>query len=364
MRARSVLILVIVLAGFTVAGCGDSGSHQNSDLAPVRARGSRLTAGGNPFFAFGFNYGGRRKSSWPYEFDERGSRRLHRYLAGMERAHQLGANTLRIYLQLFSFIKRSDGHIQARPRALSHLKQVLAKARRLRLRLDVTGNLVWVPGASPKWYDRLPARRRWQVQARFWSIVSRATARSPAVLCYELTSEPTIGTHAKRWYSGRLGGLDFVQLIARKARPGNRAHLAKEWIRTLKSAIRSHDRTHLIGLGLQRLTGKAFAPQNIAPLLDVLLLHLYPRTGHIAQAEHVIHRFAAPGKPLILGETFMLRSNAATQKRFLLDSRPYLSGILTFLGPRQGKGSGLRAALHRANLHQFRSLRGRLIRSG
>ncbi len=341
-----------------------SASPAPSAMPRVQAQGSRLTAAGKPFFAFGFNYGGAAHPRALYSLSDSDHSRVHDYLAGMERARRMGANTLRIYLQLFDFVKRSGGRIEPRPRALANLRRVLSAASELGLYLDITGNLVWLPGAAPDWYDRLPGRQRWRVQARFWEIVSRITAPSPAVLCYELTSEPMIATHATPWYTGHLEGFNFVHVIARDARPANRQQLARAWIRTLTAAIREHDAHHLVGIGLRGVTDGAFAPQNVASLLDVLLVHVYPETGHDREAEATVRAFAAPGKPVVLGETFMLRSSSATQRRFLLGSRRYLSGVLTFypfLRAEQGKTKALTQALYRANLRQFLSLREELM---
>ncbi len=333
-------------------------------MPPIRAHGSQLMADGHPFFAFGFNYSGAGPGRF-YSFRDRSPGALGRYIDGMAAARRMGANTLRIYLQLFDFIERHDGRVELRGRALANLRRVLDAARRLGLYLDLTGNLVWKPGGAPSWYNRLPFRARWLVQARFWSAVSRAAAASPAILCYELTSEPVIAAGAPRWYTGSLGRLNFIQYVVREAGTADPDALAREWIRDLKGVIRRHDPHHLIGLGLLPSTRGPFGPRNVAGLLDVLLVHLYPETGHEARAQRVIRAFASRRKPLLIGETFMLRSNAATQRRFLLASRPYVSGVLSFLSPSQGGSARSRAergasALFRVNLRTFLSLRDRL----
>ena len=107
----------------------------------------------------------------------------------MREARSLGANTLRVYLEIKAFMK---GPTEPEPRTFDALSALLEKAERLRLYLDLTGNLVW--RAPPAWYDELPEQARWAVQARFWRDVARTAGSSPAVLVYELTSEPVIGS--------------------------------------------------------------------------------------------------------------------------------------------------------------------------
>ncbi len=331
-------------------------------MPPIRAHGSQLMADGHPFFAFGFNYAGAGPGRF-YSFRDRSPRTLGRYIDGMAAARRMGANTLRIYLQLFDFIQRHDGRVEVRGRALANLRRVLDAAQRLGVYLDLTGNLVWKPGSAPRWYNRLPFRARWLVQARFWSAVSRAAAASPAILCYELTSEPAIAAGAPRWYAGGLGGFNFIQYVVRDAGTANPGALAREWIRDLRGVIRRNDPHHLIGLGLLPSTSGPFGPRNVAGLLDVLLVHLYPETGHEAQAQRVLRAFASSRKPLLIGETFMLHSNAATQRRFLLASRPHVSGVLSFLPPSgtaRNRSEKKAAALYRANLRTFLSVRDRL----
>jgi hypothetical protein len=355
-----------------IAGCGGSGSSQTSTTTAqppgppmplVQARGSGLVAAGRPFVAYGFNYAGPVPASRVFSFDRAGPERMRRYIAGMRRARDLGANTLRIYLQLSDFIKRTtDGRVEGRPRALANLRRVLRAAERLGLYLDVTGNLVWVPGSAPRWYNRLPYTGRWLIQARFWGLVSAVTAQSSAILCYELTSEPAIGTNARRWYTGRFGGLNFVQLIVRD--PGGRepGALAHQWVTALSGAIRRNDPRHLIGIGLGSSTTGAFAPRNVAGSLDLLLVHLYPKSGQVADAERTLRRFAAPGKPVIIGETLTLRDSPSAQTRFLLGARRYASGFLTFLGsPGAERPSPQAIGVYRANLRGFLAIKRQLV---
>jgi hypothetical protein len=359
-------IFALLLVAGALAGCGSGGASTSTAPPPtipfVRAQGSNLVAGGHRFIAFGFNYAGRNGSRPLYSFADPSAQHLQAYLRALGQARRLGANTMRIYLQLFDFIHRSHGRIRVDQTALAHLRAVLAAAERLHLYLDLTGDLVWVPGSSPRWYDAMGARRRWRVQARFWSAVSRVAAPSPAVLCYELTSAPRIGVDSHTWYTGRFGGLDFTQFVVKHAGGRDPDKLARQWITVLSRAIRSNDSRHLIGIGLSPALQGPFGPANVGRLLDVLLVHLYPHTGHEASSLLIAGSFAAQRKPVILGETAILHDNRATQASFLLRSRRFFDGYLSFFfghGPQQSARTPA-ARFQNATLAQFLGLRSRL----
>ena len=332
-------------------------------MPPVRAEGTELRAGGHRFVAYGFNYWGDSEPDQLYSFACDNDEALERYLAGMEKVRDLGANTLRVYLPLFDFIHRNRGEVRVRRRALANLSKVVAAAERLRIYLDLTGNLVWVPSSAPSWYDAMPARHRWGVQAHFWRAVARTAARSPAVLCYELTSEPAIAASSPAWYTGRFGGFDFIQYMDKDAGRRDQMAIARRWTLVLARAIRDHDRRHLIGIGLLPFVKGPFGAANLQDLLDVLVLHDYPRAGKAASSVRVARAFARYGKPVVLGETAMVLCDEATQRRFLLDARPHLQGFLTFLptsATRRSTSNRIETQL-RKNLAEFRALRPQLL---
>jgi hypothetical protein len=340
---------------------GDSAS---ASMPLVHAHGSELRAGGQPFFSYGFYYLGPASLPPTYSFRDPNEPHLHRYIGDLRSAKDLGADSVRIFLQLFDFVHRSHGHLRVRKHALARYSRVLEAAQRMRLRLDVTGDLVWFPSDAPGWYDKLPARQRWRVQARFWRAVGRAGASSNAILCYELTNEPWVAADSDRWYAGHVDGYWFGQYIVRHAGDRDPARLAREWIRTLTAAIHRHDRRHLIGVGLLPYTQGPFAPQEVARALDLLLVHVYPRTSQANASISTVREFAAQGKPLILGETFMLHDDRNTQDQFLLGSRPYLDGAWSFFnghGPQWQPGNDPAGIAYHRNLDEFLDLRHQLV---
>lgn len=352
----AVLALLAVACLFVTQG---SANAAPSALPQVQRQGSDLVAAGERFRAWGFNYGiGDRYPILSY-FDRPTERRLQRVVADMREARLLGANTLRVYLEIEAFMNGPD---QPERRAFAALAALLDEAERLHIYLDLTGNLVW--RAPPPWYDALPEQARWAVQAQFWRAVARTAQESPAVLVYELTSEPVIGD-AEEWYCGEMGGYTFVQRIVREIDGRDPSELARRWVRLLTDAIRAHDRRHLIGLGMLPLGGP-FGAANVADLVDVLLLHEYPEDGRAREAISLVREFAAHGKPVILGETAPLFAGADAWRSFLSGSRSLVDGYLFFYDGRMpGElGTSIADAWYAAALAQFRQLRPSLERNG
>ena len=336
-----------------------AGSAASSPLPEVHRQGGDLFAAGERFHAWGFNYGlGPRYPILSY-FDHPTQRRLRRVVADMREARSLGANTLRVYLELKAFMSRPE---KPRRRALAALAALLDEAERLHVYLDLTGNLVW--RAPPAWYDALPERARWSVQARFWRAVARTAQDSPAVLVYELTSEPVIHD-AEGWYCGAMDGYTFVQRIVRQTSGRDPSGLARRWIRLLTRAIRAHDRRHLVGIGLLPFGGP-FGPANVADLLDVLLVHEYPEEGREGDAIARVRDFAARGKPVILGETAPLLTTHERWSSFLTGSRGAVDGHLFFYDGRTSHqvGPAPADAWYAAALDRFVDLRRALLAGG
>ena len=227
-----------------------------SPLPGVDRHGSNLVAAGERFRVWGFNYGLRQRYPILRYFDRPSDRRLDRIAADMREARLLGANTLRVYLEIKAFMR---GPNQPKRSALAALAALLDRAEQLHIYLDLTGNLVW--RSAPAWYDALPEQARWTVQAQFWRAVARTAQGSPAVLVYELTSEPVIHD-SEHWYGGALDGYTFIQRIVKETSGRDPSELARQWIRLLVRSIRAHDRRHLIGLGLLPLEEHSVPPMS------------------------------------------------------------------------------------------------------
>jgi hypothetical protein len=327
-------------------------------MARITVRGDQLYAGAAPWRAWGFNWGiGDHVPSLSY-FDDPTPAGLAVLTGELRTAHRMGANSMRVYLELGQVMQGPD---QVRVRVLAALRRVLAVAESQRVYLDITGDLVWRPDHVPAWYERLGEQARWRVQARFWTAVARAASASPAVLCYELTSEPIISESAGH-YQGLLDGWTFVQSIAQR-RGRNPRTLARAWTSEVATAVRSQD-DRPVTIGMLPVLHDAFVPANVADLLDMLVVHEYPHQGQAAAAIALVRGFAAFHKPVLLGETFMIQDDAATQRAFLLGANRYLVGTMEFFDgrdPAHMTVATMGDAIYQVALEQFIALRPALL---
>lgn len=357
-RAVAAATAVIAVACLAIPPVGRSAV---APLATVSTAGTGFTAAGGRLSVWGFNYGASRgENTILAYFEHPGPTRLAAIRRVFAAAKALGANTMRVYLELPSFMAGPD---RARPAALQALARVLGEAERQGLYLDVTGDLVWRTKHAPDWYDAMSEGQRWQVQATFWRAVAAVGAGSPAVLAYELMSEPAIVADGSSWYAGALGGYHFVQYISIRGNGRDPDRIARTWTSIMRDAVRSQDTTHLITIGLLPALDGPFRPANVADLLDFITVHEYPEQNQAGAAATVIRRFAATGKPVLLGETYTLQSDLATQEEFLRRSHRYLAGTLSFFdgtAPTAGHAASDRDDLYLNNLRLFVDLRGLL----
>jgi len=247
---------------------------------------------------------------------------------------QLGANVVRIHLQLGRFMQ---GPAEPNEAALDKLAQLVELAERGRLYLDITGLACYHKADIPCWYDRLRENARWEVQARFWEAVATRCASSPAVFCYDLMNEPVVPGNGKEtdWLLGELGGKFFVQRIALDLAGRTQQQVAKAWVDRLVKAIRSRDDRHLITVGVipwVLVFPKAkplFYSREVAENLDFASVHFYPETGKINEAITAMAAYDI-GKPVVIEEMFPLKCSAAELGEFIDKSRATASGWIGF----------------------------------
>jgi hypothetical protein len=254
--------------------------------------------------------------------------------ADFEEMRQLGANVVRIHLQVGKFMQ---GPAEPNDAALDRLGRLVKLAEGLRLYLDVTGLACYHKADVPAWYDALPAQDRWEVQARFWEAVAGCCVRSPAVFCYDLMNEPVVPGDKKEadWLLGELGGKYFVQRIALDLGGRTQRQVAKAWVDRLVKAIRSRDDRRLITVGV--IPWVQFFPQakplfysrEVAESLDFACVHFYPETGKIDQAITALVAYDV-GKPVVIEETFPLKCSAAELGEFIDKSRATACGWIGF----------------------------------
>lgn len=247
----------------------------------------------------------------------------------------LGANVVRVHFQLGKFMKSA---IDANPKALERLSQLLQLAEREALYLDITGLGCYHKKDVPEWYDRLAENERWDAQARFWEAIAERGSASPAVFCYDLMNEPVVpggSRKPKEWLGPAFAGKHFVQFITLEQKGRPRPEIAALWIKRLTSAIRKHDRRHLVTVGLvdwsldrPGLTS-GFVPKSACADLDFLCVHIYPERNGVAKALETLAGFSI-GKPVVIEETFPLKCSMSEFDQFIEGTEKSASGWIGF----------------------------------
>jgi hypothetical protein len=346
---RTVTLTVGLL---TLVGCTTSGPRARPDAGmgwvhvTTDGSGFVLRPSGCPFVPWGFNY----------DHDEAG-RLLEEYweaewpkvVADFGEMQALGANVVRIHLQFGRFMCSPSAPNEA---ALTQFARLVQLAEQCELRLDLTGLGCYLKPDVPAWYDALDETGRWAAQAAFWGAIAERCAGSPAIFCYDLMNEPVVpgGRRAPAdWLAPPFAEkYHYVQFITLDQAERSRPAIAAAWVRTLVAAIRQHDTQHLITVGLvpwsldrPGLTS-GFVPERITADLDFLCVHLYPETGHMAEAAATLAGFRV-GKPVVIEETYPLACAPEELRDFLRAARRDAAGCISFYWgqtPAEGRRAG------------------------
>ncbi len=326
--------------------------------SPSRMDAIRISSNGRDFVYAG---SGRRFVVWGFNYDHDREGRLiedywredwDRVCEDFREMKALGANTVRIHLQVARFL-RLPTEIDAD--AIAQLKRLLVLAEETGLYLDITGLGCYHKHDVPPWYDRLDEGDRWAAQARFWEGVARACRDSPAVFCYDLMNEPVL--------PGEFGGKNFVQRLTLDLKGRSREEVAATWVEWMASTIRRHDRQHLITVGIIPWATvfpgakPIFYSPRVAPQLDFASVHLYPERGNVDGALLALAVYDV-GKPLVVEEMFPLQCQLDELDRFVEGSRSIADGWIGFywgetISELSRTGGDLRAALMRSWLDYF-----------
>jgi len=233
-------------------------------------------------------------------------------------ARRYGANSLRLFLQLSHFMPR---YLEMDPAALEFLDQVVARARKYDLKLDLTG-LSHIIGI-PSWYSDRSTEEVVRGESTFWGAIAKRYADEPAIFAYDLQNEPLImaaDSNLKPVGCFPMSeGRHFCYVNAHRLDAAvGREETARRWTAAMVDAIRAHDRRHLITIGMlptasptNGYPNPAFNVRALAPLLDYISLHFYPQhpAADVLQANQdrleMILRYAGQfGKPVVMEEWF------------------------------------------------------------
>jgi hypothetical protein len=293
---------------------------------------------------FAFASSGRRFIPWGFNYDrDYKFRLLEDYweaewptvVEDFREMKHLGANVVRVHLQFAKFMDAAD---RPNEHALERLGRLVKLAEETRLYLDITGLACYRKQDVPAWYSSLGETGRWEAQARFWEAVAGRCAASPAIFCYDLMNEPIVPGGTRKpgdWLTGELGGFSYCQFISLDQAARARPEIARQWAAQLAAAIRKHDRRRLITVGLlpNSLPGSAWAsgfePRKVGGKLDFICVHLYPKTGQLAEDLKTLKGFQI-GKPVVIEETFPLSCTGPELRRFIEGSRKYATGWIGF----------------------------------
>ena len=324
-RMKRLLLLCLVLSAAPAFG-------MDSVRASDDGKGFTLEPSKRPFRVLGFNYDHDRdgrliEDYWDAEWPT--------VEADFREMKDLGANVVRVHLQFGRFMESVD---RPNAEALDRLGKLLALCEELNIYLDITGLGCYHKKDVPAWYDTLDEKGRWRAQAAFWEAVAARCAKSPAVFCYDLMNEPVVPGGRRKagdWLGPPFGESTFVQFVTLDQADRPRPEIARDWLATLRAAVRKHDGKHLVTVGLvdwsldrPGLTS-GFVPKAIVGELDFVCVHRYPDRNKSAEAMETLKGFDV-GKPVVIEETFPLKCPIEELARFLDEARPRTAGTISF----------------------------------
>lgn len=332
------MLLRIVSGTVAILFCGHlAADSQAADMPWVQVsqdkRGFIQSPGDKPFVAWGFNYDHDRDGRLieDYWVEEWPAIEAH-----FKQMQQLGANVVRIHLQLGKFMSGPEALHEP---SLERLTKLVALSESCNLYLDLTGLACYHKKDVPEWYDKLTEAERWNVQARFWKAVASRCHDSPAIFCYDLMNEPVVPGGKRKdgdWLGPAFGDKHFVQCISLDQANRPRPEIARQWIHQLVTAIREVDQRHLVTVGMvdwsldrPGLTS-GFVPDKVAGDLDFLCVHIYPEKGKVKGALETLTAFAAVGKPVVVEETFPLKCSFEEMFEFMDQAPPQTAGWISF----------------------------------
>ncbi|RCH55362.1 hypothetical protein DJ568_09280 [Mucilaginibacter hurinus] len=334
----SSCIALILMAGFYPLHVAGSSFKDSSRLDWIQVSEDSTCfinkASAKKFVAWGVNYdhdsrkpGRLIEDYWISEWDT--------VVADFKEMKQLGANVVRVHLQLPKFM---DSANSTNPESLNQLARLIKLAESIGLYLDITGLACYRKNDIPEWYVNLDDAGRWQVQAYFWEAVAKVCKDSPAVFCYGLMNEPLIpakGEAHKELLAGELGGFYYNQRLVLNIGERTQKQVAKEWIEKMVAAIRRQDSRHMVTLGVIPLAfyfpgaQPLFYDRDVCAKLDFVSVHFYPKHNEVDKALAGLKLYDI-GKPLVIEEIFGLECTVEDADAFIEGGKSFADGWISF----------------------------------
>ena len=242
---RLPIVSSLLLAAICVPRGGWAADMETVKVASDQ-KGFVLDPSGDRFIPWGHNYA----SVDLLERLVNDPKRVVREFAEMKAA---GTNVARIHPEMPRLLTGPD---QVDPQSLDQLKRLLAIAEAAGIRLKITGLASYKIKDRMAWYDSMDEQDRWKTQAFFWETIARTCVESPAVFAYDLVNEPgAIGKQADGWYLGKMGEVEFCQRLSLDPGSRNGDEIFHDWTNRMVAAIRKHDQTHMITMGMLPFPG-------------------------------------------------------------------------------------------------------------
>jgi hypothetical protein len=137
------------------------------------------------------------------------------------------------------------------------------------------------------------------------------------------------------WTPGEFAGMCFVQRLMLEMAGRSQTEIAARWVEKMVSAVRKHDKQHLVTVGvipwsMTWLNAKSIIyTDRTSKHLDLVSDHFYPKTGEVAKALKALEAYNI-GKPIVIEEMFPLNCSVADLDRFVEDSRHLAAGWIGF----------------------------------
>ena len=364
------LLFAVLAVAAAVPGQGRSEENEVDSQGPLSLERIVVSKDGTHFVGA---KSGKRIVIWGVNYDHDDPGRLledywkpewETVVADFGEIKALGANVVRIHLQLGKFMQSPT---QSNRANLEQLGRLVKLAEKTGLYLDITGLGCYHKQDVPAWYDALDEQARWAVQARFWKAVAEVCKNSPAIFCYDLMNEPILPGKDREteWLAGEFGGKHFVQRISLDLKERTRTEVARAWVEQMTTAIREVDDRHLITVGVipWALTFEGAKPLFYSPEvgkpLDFVSVHFYSRKGEVDKALAALKVYDV-GKPLVIEEMFPLKCGNEEMVQFIKGSRKHADGWISFYWGKtieENEAAGdLKGALIARWLRTFRSL--------
>ena len=328
-RPLAYTILAIVLLTLPSTGNAQETRVTTMPRIEISKNGEEFVFAGTEtrFTPWGFNFVGK----FEHIVEEYWTDELKSVDADFARMKQLGANVVRLHLQLSTYMTSATTIDEAQ---LKRLRATLAVAQKHGLYLDLTGLGCYHIDRVPDWLDELSEEERWEVQAKFWEAIAKTCDGHPAVFCYDLMNEPVIGKSKQGehpWLLGELAGMYFVQRVSNDPRGRKNTEIAEQWVSRMVAAIRKHDSKALVTVGVipwAQVWPKAkpvFYAPDVAKHLDFVSVHFYPKSGEVQNAIEAVKVYDI-GKPIVVEETFPLSCSIEELDQFIQASSPRVDG--------------------------------------